>query len=56
MALQALMDLSVDDSALRARLSPVVTEFIEHGTPAMKARARKLMQKLVDKNKQQQRP
>jgi len=43
MAMQALMDLSEDDAALRARVVPVVRESLEHGTPAMRARARKLL-------------
>jgi hypothetical protein len=42
-ALQALVDLSEGDAGLRARLTPIVREFLEHGTPAMKARARKLL-------------
>jgi HEAT repeat protein len=42
-ALQALVDLSEEDAGLRARLTPIVREFLEHGTPAMKARGRKLM-------------
>jgi hypothetical protein len=42
-ALQALMDLSEEDAGLRSRLTPIVREFLEHGTPAMKARARRLM-------------
>jgi hypothetical protein len=42
-ALQALMDLSANDVALRRRVRPIVEEFVENGTPAMKARARKLM-------------
>lgn len=43
MAMQALMDLSVSDKALRARVMPVVLEFVEIGTPAMRARARRLL-------------
>jgi hypothetical protein len=43
MALQALMDLSENDPALRARVMPVVRESLEGGTPAMRARARKLL-------------
>jgi len=43
LALQALMDLSANDPALRRRVRPIVEEFIEDGTPAMKARARKLL-------------
>jgi len=42
-ALQALMDLSEKDSALRARVVPIVREALEGGTPAMQARARKLL-------------
>jgi hypothetical protein len=43
MAMQALMDLSVGDKALRARVMPFVLEFVEEGTPAMRARARRLL-------------
>jgi hypothetical protein len=43
MAMQALMDLSEQDAALRARVLPVVLESLEGGTPAMRARARKLL-------------
>ncbi len=43
MAMQALMDLSAEDAALRRRVIPVVLEFVEGGTPAMRARARKLL-------------
>jgi HEAT repeat protein len=43
MAMQALMDLSVSDKALRVRVMPVVLEFVESGTPAMRARARRLL-------------
>jgi hypothetical protein len=42
-ALQALMDLSAEDAALRRRVRPILAEFLESGTPAMKARAKKLM-------------
>ena len=42
-ALQALMDLSEDDAALRARVLPFVRKALEDGTPAMQARARKLL-------------
>jgi hypothetical protein len=42
-ALQALMDLSANDAALRRRARPILEEFVENGTPAMKARARKLL-------------
>jgi hypothetical protein len=37
------MDLSVNDAPLRCRVRPVVEKFLENGTPAMKARARKLL-------------
>jgi len=43
LALQALMDLSEEDAALRARVLPFVHKAMEDGTPAMKARARKLL-------------
>ena len=42
-AMQALMDLSGSDPALRARIQPILHEALEHGTPAMKARARLLL-------------
>ena len=45
MAMQALMDLSAEDASLRARVMPIVREFVEEGTPAMKARARKLLKR-----------
>jgi len=43
MAMQALMDLSEEDDKLRARVMPIVRESLEGGTPAMRARARKLL-------------
>jgi hypothetical protein len=43
MAMQALMDLSEQDKALRTRVMPMVLEFVESGTPAMRARARRLL-------------
>ena len=43
-ALQALMDLSEDDTALRARVLPLLRKALVDGTPAMQARARKLLQ------------
>ena len=43
MAMQALMDLSETDPALRARILPIVREALEHGTPAMQARAKRLL-------------
>ena len=42
-AMQALMDLSEDDTALRARILPILRDALEHGTPAMKARAKLLL-------------
>ena len=42
-AMQALMDLSESDAGLRARVTPIVREALESGTPAMRARARKLL-------------
>jgi len=43
LAMQALMDLSEKDEALRKRVVPIVREALEGGTPAMQARARKLL-------------
>ena len=45
-AMQALMDLSESDAALRARILPILREALEHGTPAMKARAKLLLKPL----------
>lgn len=42
-AMQGLVDFSVEDAALRARVRPIVEEFTENGTAAMRARARKLL-------------
>jgi hypothetical protein len=41
--MQALMDLSEDDPPLRTRVLPIVREALEHGTPAMIARAKRLL-------------
>ena len=41
-AMQALVDMSRGDAALRKRVRPMVAEFAESGTAAMRARARKL--------------
>ena len=46
MAMQALMDLSEQDAGLRARVRPIVLEFFDNGTPAMRARAKRLLKKL----------
>jgi hypothetical protein len=43
MAMQGLMDLSDGDAGLRERVMVLVREFVESGTPAMRARARKLL-------------
>jgi len=45
-AMQALMDLSEQDANLRARVRPIVREFLDNGTPAMRARATKLLKKM----------
>jgi hypothetical protein len=42
-ALQALFDLSANDAQLRTRVLPLVHEALESGTPAMRARARRLL-------------
>ena len=46
MAMQALMDLSEGDEGLRARVMPIVRESLVGGTPAMRARARRLLKVL----------
>lgn len=46
-ALQALADLAVQDPALRSRVLPFAQRFAETGTPAMQARARKLLKALA---------
>ncbi len=43
MAMQALMDFSEGDVGLRARVVPIVRKALEGGTPAMRARARRLL-------------
>jgi hypothetical protein len=43
MAMQALMDLSEGDAGLRARVLVIVRKALEGGTPAVRARARKLL-------------
>jgi len=42
-AMQALMDLSESNPALRARILPIVHQALKHGTPAMQVRARRLL-------------
>ncbi len=42
-ALQALFDLSANDPELRTRILPLVRDAIDSGTPAMRARARRLL-------------
>lgn len=44
-ALQALFDLSQNDGALRDNVRQLLETALKSGTPAMKARARKLLQK-----------
>jgi len=40
------MDLSERDAGLRTRVMPIVQESLDNGTPAMQARAKKLLKKL----------
>jgi len=44
-ALQALADLAQDDSTLRQQMHELLEDALRDGTPAMKARARKLLPK-----------
>jgi hypothetical protein len=43
LAMQGLVDLSETDPALRARIQPILRDALEHGTPAMQARAKRLL-------------
>jgi hypothetical protein len=45
-ALQALADLAVEDKKLRSRVIGVLKELTETGSPAVKSRGRKLLEKL----------
>jgi hypothetical protein len=45
-AMQGLADLAVKDPLLRRKLLPLLQELTEIGTPAMRARGRKLLQHL----------
>jgi HEAT repeat protein len=45
-AMQALFDLACNDSSLLAKILPLVEELTEIGTPAMRARGRKILQHL----------
>ncbi len=47
-ALQALVSLSYNDSDLRRRVIKLLHEVIETGSPALKARGRKLLKQLRD--------
>jgi type IV pilus biogenesis protein CpaD/CtpE len=44
-ALQGLADLSQNDASLRSRVKQLLEQAVQSGTPAMKARARKLLKK-----------
>jgi hypothetical protein len=44
-AMQALADLAQNDADLRNRVKQLLDETVQSGTPAMKARARKLLKK-----------
>ncbi len=45
-ALQALADLAVEEKSLKPRVIGLLEEFIQTGSPAIKSRARKLLQRL----------
>ncbi len=42
-AMQALADLGMRDSALLTEVTPIIERLTQAGTPAMKARGRKLL-------------
>ena len=46
-AMQALFDLAIDDKAQRQRFVPLFNELARSGSPAMRARARKLIRALT---------
>jgi HEAT repeat protein len=45
-AMQALADLATQDAALKSKILPLLEELTEVGTPAMRARGRKILQLL----------
>jgi hypothetical protein len=45
-SMQALADLAEQDAALRSRVIPLLEELTETGSPAMRSRGRKLLEKL----------
>ena len=45
-AMQAMVDLATIDSALIARITPIIVQLTEQGTAAMRARGRKLLKTL----------
>jgi hypothetical protein len=45
-AMQALADLATQDVALQSKILPLLEELTEVGTPAMRARGRKILQRL----------
>jgi hypothetical protein len=47
-ALQALADLAIQDESLRPEVSDLLQKAMQEGTPAMKARSRKLLKQLVE--------
>lgn len=45
-SMQALADLAAQDAALQSKILPLLEELTEVGTPAMRARGRKILQRL----------
>ena len=45
-ALQGLADLARDDAMVRTEVIDILRKAAQHGTPAMKARSRKLLSRL----------
>jgi HEAT repeat protein len=45
-AMQALADLAASDPKLKSQITPLLEELTQTGTPAMRARGRKLLRKL----------
>ena len=45
-SMQALADLAEQDAGLRSQVIPLLEELVRMGSPAMKSRGRKLLEKL----------
>lgn len=46
MSLQTLADLSKQDRAIQRKIIPLLQKFLNHGTPSLKSRSRKLLKEV----------